>query len=47
VANSPLEAPEEFIAALKKFGRKCTASEMTGIPQIPPPDVEWPKPFLS
>jgi pimeloyl-ACP methyl ester carboxylesterase len=44
---APLEAPEEFVAALKKFGRKCAASEMTGMPQIPLSDVEAPKPFLS
>jgi pimeloyl-ACP methyl ester carboxylesterase len=44
---APLEAAEEFVAALKNFGRKCAASNRAGIPQIPPPDVEAPKPFLS
>lgn len=44
---APLEAPEEFIAALKKFGRKCAASDRARIPQIPPPDVDVAKPFLS
>jgi pimeloyl-ACP methyl ester carboxylesterase len=44
---APLEAPEEFVAALKKFGLKCVAGHMTGVPQIPQPDIETPKPFLS
>jgi pimeloyl-ACP methyl ester carboxylesterase len=44
---APLEAHEEFVTALKEFGRKCLAGDMTGIPPIPPPDIETPKPFLS
>jgi pimeloyl-ACP methyl ester carboxylesterase len=44
---APLEVPEEFVTALKKFGRKCAASQRTGISQIPQPDIEAPKPLLS
>jgi pimeloyl-ACP methyl ester carboxylesterase len=30
---APLEAPEEFIVALKKFGRRCAVNRLSAVPQ--------------